>query len=46
MSSAMTKKISLTERAYRQLRDDLLTCRLVPGERINIKDLAEVSTLR
>lgn len=32
--------MSLTERAYRQLRDDLLTCRLVPGERINIKDLA------
>jgi DNA-binding GntR family transcriptional regulator len=42
MSFAMTKKISLTERAYRQLRDDLLTCRLVPGERINIKDLADV----
>lgn len=33
--------MSLTEQAYRQLRDDLLTCRLVPGERINIKDLAD-----
>ncbi|MBB3982014.1 DNA-binding GntR family transcriptional regulator [Sphingobium fontiphilum] len=35
----MTKKLSLTERAYRQLRDDLLTCRLVPGAKINIKDI-------
>ena len=41
MSFAMTRKISLTERAYRQLRDDLLTCRLVPGGRISIKDLAD-----
>ena len=38
---AMTKKLSLTERAYRQLRDDLLTCRLVPGAKINIKDITE-----
>ena len=37
----MTKKMSLTERAYRHLRDDLLTCRLVPGERINIKDVSD-----
>lgn len=37
----MTRKLSLTEQAYRQLRDDLLSCRLVPGERINIKDIAE-----
>lgn len=37
----MTKKLSLTERAYRQLRDDLLTCRLVPGAKINIKDITE-----
>ncbi|MFP5432688.1 MAG: GntR family transcriptional regulator, partial [Alphaproteobacteria bacterium] len=37
----MMKKLSLTERAYRQLRDDLLTCRLVPGDRINIKDVSD-----
>jgi len=37
----MTKKPSLTERAYRQLRDDLLTCRLVPGAKVNIKDISE-----
>lgn len=37
----MIKKQSLTERAYRQLRDDLVTCRLVPGERINIKDISD-----
>lgn len=38
---SMTKKLSLTERAYRQLRDDLLTCRLVPGAKINVKDITE-----
>jgi len=37
----MTKKLSLTEQAYRRLRDNLLTCRLVPGERINIKDVSD-----
>lgn len=37
----MTRKISLTERAYLRLRDDLLTCRLKPGDRINIKEVAE-----
>lgn len=37
----MTKKISLTERAYQRLRDDLLTCRLQPGDRINIKEVAD-----
>ena len=37
----MIKKKSLTERAYLQLRDDLLTCRLVPGERINIKEVSD-----
>ena len=41
MPAGMSRKISLTERAYRQLRDELLTCRLVPGERINIKDIAD-----
>ncbi len=37
----MTRKLSLTERAYRRLRDDLLTCRLIPGAKINIKDITE-----
>jgi DNA-binding GntR family transcriptional regulator len=37
----MTRKISLTQRAYDRLRDDLLTCRLAPGERINIKEITE-----
>nr|ART38525.1 G30 [uncultured bacterium] len=37
----MNRKISLTERAYQQLRDDLLTCRLGPGDRINIKEIAD-----
>lgn len=37
----MTRKISLTERAYQQLRDDLLTCRLAPGDRINIREIAD-----
>jgi DNA-binding GntR family transcriptional regulator len=37
----MTRKISLTQRAYDQLRDDVLTCRLAPGERINIKEITE-----
>ncbi|WP_336971281.1 GntR family transcriptional regulator [Sphingobium aromaticiconvertens] len=33
--------MSLTEQAYRRLREDLLTCRLVPGEKINIKDISD-----
>ena len=37
----MNRKISLTERAYQRLRDDLLTCRLAPGDRINIKEVAD-----
>lgn len=37
----MSKKLSLTEQAYRRLREDLLTCRLVPGEKINIKDISD-----
>ncbi len=37
----MTKKLSLTERAYQTLHHDLLTCHLVPGEKINIKDIAD-----
>jgi DNA-binding GntR family transcriptional regulator len=36
----MTRKLSLTEQAYRRLHDDLLTCRLAPGEKINIKEVA------
>jgi len=37
----MIKKLSLTEQAYRRLRENLLTCRLVPGEKINIKDVSD-----
>ena len=32
---------SLTQRAYRNLREDLLTCRHAPGSRLNIKEIAE-----
>ncbi|MDB5737096.1 MAG: GntR family transcriptional regulator [Sphingomonas bacterium] len=32
---------SLTQRAYLQLREDLLTCRHAPGVRLNIKEIAE-----
>ncbi|MPS67312.1 MAG: FCD domain-containing protein [Novosphingobium sp.] len=41
MKRGMTKKLSLTEQAYRRLRENLVTCRLVPGERINIKDVSD-----
>jgi len=37
----MPRKLSLTEQAYRRLHDDLLTCRLAPGAKINIKEVAE-----
>jgi DNA-binding GntR family transcriptional regulator len=37
----MARSSSLTERAYRQLRDDLLTCRHAPGDRLNIKEIAD-----
>lgn len=36
----MARESSLTERAYIQLRDGLLSCRLKPGERINIKEVS------
>lgn len=36
----MTRSASLTERAYQRLRDDLLTCRLAPGDRLSIKELS------
>ncbi len=36
----MARDSSLTETAFRSLREDLLACRLRPGERLNIKDLA------
>lgn len=36
----MIRKTSLTEQAYRQLRDDLVSCRIAPGDKINIKDIA------
>jgi len=37
----MPRKLSLTEQAYRRLHDDLLTCRLAPGAKINIKEVAQ-----
>lgn len=36
----MVEKTSLTERAYRQVHRDILLCRLPPGEKISIKDVA------
>jgi len=38
----MPRPSSLTERAYREVRKELLTCRLAPGERLNIKDTADM----
>ncbi len=35
------QSISLTQRAYLQLRDGLVTCRYPPGARLNIKEIAE-----
>ena len=32
---------SLTDKAYRQLRSDLLACRLRPGEKLRINDLCQ-----
>ena len=37
----MARSSSLTERAYRQLREDLLTCRHAPGDRLNIKEISD-----
>lgn len=32
---------SLTEATYERLREDVLTCRLVPGAKLNVKELSE-----
>ena len=37
----MDRAITLTEHAYRRVRDDLLTCRHAPGDRLNIKEIGE-----
>lgn len=36
----MIRKTSLTEQAYRQLHSDLVSCRIAPGDKINIKEIA------
>lgn len=33
--------VSLTQQAYERIRADVLSCRLAPGERLNIADLAK-----
>lgn len=37
----MARESSLTQAAYERLRAELLSCRLVPGERLRINDLCE-----
>ncbi|MFM0043045.1 MULTISPECIES: GntR family transcriptional regulator [Paraburkholderia] len=37
-----TSKASLTQATYERLRDEVLSCRLTPGERINAKELADL----
>ena len=37
----MRRGLSLTEQAYERLRADLLACRLLPGEKLNINTLCE-----
>lgn len=37
----MSRTSSLTHRAYARLREDLLSCRLKPGSKLNIKELSE-----
>jgi DNA-binding GntR family transcriptional regulator len=39
--SKETGSTSLTKTAYERLRADLLSCRLAPGERLNINDLCQ-----
>jgi len=36
----MSRQASLTSQAYRMIREDLLVCRLAPGDKLNIKELA------
>lgn len=38
--TAATKRVSLTRGAYDRLRGDVLACRVVPGQRLNIVELA------
>lgn len=35
------EKVTLSEAAYRQLRNDIIACRLAPGERLTERQLAE-----
>jgi DNA-binding GntR family transcriptional regulator len=37
----MARRLSLTEQAYQRLRADLLACRLLPGEKLNINVLCK-----
>ena len=37
----MKRRVSLTEHAYERLRADLLSCRLMPGQKLNINTLCE-----
>jgi DNA-binding GntR family transcriptional regulator len=37
----MKRRLSLTQRAYERLRADLLACRLLPGQKLNINTLCE-----
>jgi GntR family carbon starvation induced transcriptional regulator len=37
----MTKRMSLTAQAYKGIRDDILACRLVPGQKLNIAEVCE-----
>ena len=39
--SKKVKRESLGSRAYERLREDLLTCKLAPGERLNINELCQ-----
>lgn len=40
--SDKTNGASLTDKAYRRLRSDLLACRFMPGEKLRINDLCQV----
>jgi len=42
MKESITRKESLTQTTYSRLRDLLLSCQLVPGSRVNTKELAEI----
>lgn len=41
MNESLASKESLTQTTYSRLRDALLSCELVPGTRVNTKELAE-----